>query len=532
MLLTAQHIHYQLPPNRVLFDDLHFSLDKNDHAAITGDNGAGKSTLLRILAGQLLPQRGTVIAHAPLYYVPQHFGQFNDRTVAQVLGIDAKIHALNAILEGDTQEQHFEALEDDWDIIARCEQVFDRWGITHIPLTASFSQLSGGEKTRVFLSGSDLSAPAAILLDEPTNHLDKTARAQLYDWVQRSNKALLIVSHDRQLLELCNPIWELSDSRMQVYGGNYTFYEQRKAEETAALQQQIAHAEKTVREARQQQQQAMERQQRENARSQKSRKDGGIPKILMNGRRDQAARTTARIQDVHAEKVAGLQAALDSASAGEQVARIMKGHFATPPGHKGKILVQAEQLQFAYNDNSPLWPQPLDLLVKSGDRLAIAGHNGSGKSTLIRLITGQLPAQQGRLYVAPFRSLILDQDYSTIDRNKTVWQQAADNNEINLEEGRLNTVLVRFLFDRDSWDKPCSALSGGETLRLALCCMTLNSHAPDMIILDEPTNNLDLTNIRMLTQIFAAYQGTLIVVSHDAHFLEETGVTETLHLSD
>lgn len=530
MLLTAQHLHFQLPPNRVLFDDLHFILDKNEHAAITGDNGAGKSTLLKILAGQLAPQSGTIVRSAPLYYVPQHFGQFNDRTVAQVLGIDAKIHALQAILAGDTQEAHFDALGDDWDIMERCEQLFARWDITHIPLTAPFSQLSGGEKTRAFLAGSDLTAPAAILLDEPTNHLDKTARSQLYEWVARSSKSLLVVSHDRQLLELCNPIWELSNARLQVYGGNYAFYEKKKAEETAALQQQIAHAEKSLKEARAAQQQAAERQQRENARGQKSRAEGNIPKILMNGRRDQAAKTTARTQEVHAEKVAGLQATLDAASANDQVARIMKGHFATPPGHKGKILVQAEALNYAWADGAPLWPQPLDFIIKSGDRLAISGNNGSGKSTLIKLITGQLPPQQGRLYVAPFGSLVLDQDYSSIDRSKTVRQQAAANNDIKVDEGKLNTMLVRFLFGPDDWDKPCSALSGGETLRLALCCMTLRSQSPDMIILDEPTNNLDLTNIQMLTQIFAAYQGTLVVVSHDARFLKETGVTETLQL--
>ncbi|MBC9929492.1 ABC-F family ATP-binding cassette domain-containing protein [Chitinophaga qingshengii] len=530
MLLTAQHIHFQLPPNRVLFDDLHFTLDKNDHAAITGDNGAGKSTLLKILAGILAPQSGTIIRNAPLYYVPQHFGQFNDRTVAQVLGIDAKIHALQAILNGDTQESHFDVLGDDWDIMERCEQLFARWNIAHIPLTTAFSQLSGGEKTRTFLAGSDLVAPAAILLDEPTNHLDKTARAQLYEWVDRSSKALLVVSHDRQLLELCHPIWELSNARMQVYGGNYSFYESKKAEEKAALQQQIAHAEKTLKEARAAQQQAFEKQQRENARGNKSRKEGGLPKILMNGRRDQAAKTTARQQEAHAEKVAGLQATLDAASSNDQVARIMKGHFATPPGHKGKILVQAEKLNYAHPGNEPLWPQPLDFIIKSGDRLAIAGNNGSGKSTLIKLITGKLPPQQGRLYVASFSSLVLDQDYSDIDRSKTVWQQAADNNEIKLPEGALNTMLVRFLFGPDTWSKSCSALSGGETLRLALCCMTLRSQSPDMIILDEPTNNLDLTNIQMLTQIFAAYQGTLVVVSHDARFLSETGVTETLQL--
>ncbi|WP_160712872.1 ABC-F family ATP-binding cassette domain-containing protein [Chitinophaga solisilvae] len=530
MLLNAQNISYQLPSGRELFTDINFSLNRSEKAAITGNNGTGKSTLLQILAGRLTPRSGIVTANAPLYYVPQHFGQLNHLTVAQALGADTQLQALEAILQGDTQEHHFDALGDNWDIAARCEEALHKWGLSHISLQAPFTQLSGGEKTRLLLAGTELYRPGAVLLDEPTNHLDKAARAQLYEWMQQTSCTLLTVSHDRQLLQICNPIWELFPTGMKAYGGNYDFYESQKTEEQAALQRKIAHAEKTVKEARQQQRESMERQQRENARGERQRKEGNIPKILLNGRRNLAERTTARLQEVHTDKVAGLQDELEKATAAEHISRIMKGHFETPPGHHGKTLIKAEGINFAWPGGTPMWKEPLQVLISSGDRLAIAGSNGSGKSTLIQLMLGKLMPQTGELYRANCRTLLLDQDYTLIDRNRTVLEQAEAFNETGLEPHQVKTALARFLFEKDSWDKPCSVLSGGEMLRLSLCTMTLACQSPDMIILDEPTNNLDLSNIKMLSQIFSAYKGTLIVISHDTTFTAEVGVTATLEL--
>ncbi|HVI43722.1 MAG TPA: ABC-F family ATP-binding cassette domain-containing protein [Chitinophaga sp.] len=530
MLLTAQNISYILPNRETLFSNVQVSLNKYEKAAVAGDNGTGKSTLLKILAGVLPPNNGTVTRNAPVYYVPQHFGQYNHLSVAAALGIQAKYNALNAILGGDTAEHHFEALADDWELLTRCEQAFEQWNIPYISLEQSFTQLSGGEKTKVFLAGIRIHQPACVLLDEPTNHLDADSRQRLYEWVAHPSTTLLTASHDRQLLELCQPIWELQATGIKSYGGNYSFYEEKKAEETTALQHKIAHAEKTVKAAKLQQQEAIERKQRENARGKKQAKKGDIPKILLNGRRIQAENSLAKIQEVHTDKVTSLQAGLEKVSAGAQVSRIMKGHFEKADIHTGKILVKADALQYSYVYASPLWQEPLSFTIMSGDRLAISGSNGSGKSTLVKLITGNITPQHGNLYRAPVNCLVLDQEYSVIDRNKTVLEQAESFNDLHLEPAMVKTILVRFLFDKEAWDKPCAVLSGGEILRLSLCCMTLRSQTPDVIILDEPTNNLDLTNIKMLTQIFAAYKGTLIVISHDSVFLEETRIHKVLQL--
>lgn len=531
MLIIAQNISYTLPSRQVLFQHIHFTLNKGDKAAIVGNNGTGKSTLLKILAGQLSATTGTISKSNTLYYVPQHFGQYNALTVAQALGVDHKMAALTAILSGDTSEHYFGILEDDWDIAERCEQALQQWELAHISLEQPFARLSGGEKTKLFLAGISIFQPAVILLDEPTNHLDAYTRRRLYEWVATTNSTLLVVSHDRQLLQLCEPIWELTPAGIHAYGGNYAFYEQQKAQEAVALQQRITHDEKALKEARKKQQQVMERKQREQSQAQKRSANGGIPKILLNGRKNQSANTMAKLKDVHMEKVSDLKSQLDQSSAAEQVSRLMKGHFEDAALHNGKILVKATGVNFAYPGATPMWPEPLNFVINSGSRLAITGSNGSGKSTLIKLIMGKLTPTEGELYTAPAHRLLLDQDYSLVDRHKTVLEQVSAFNEALMEDHQLKTALVRFLFDKDSWDKPCAALSGGETLRLALCCLTLQNKAPDMIILDEPANNLDLANIKMLTQIFSDYRGTLIVVSHDTDFLQEVRVTDFLLLS-
>lgn len=529
MLISAQHISYQLPSREILFQNVHFTLQKGDKAAIAGNNGVGKSTLLKIIAGRETPASGTVQIHHAYYYVPQHFGHFNTLTVAQACGVAEKRSALDAILAGSTDPHNYDVLGDDWDIAARTEAAFEKWDLGYLQPDQLLSTLSGGEKTRVFLAGINIFEPTVVLLDEPTNHLDAKAREQLYEWIATTSASLLVVSHDQQLLRLCKPIWELHRDGIRAYGGNYDFYAAQKATETAALQQRVAHQEKTLKEAKKQQQEAMERKQHADAQAKKHLKSAGLPKILQNTRKNNAEVSTAKLKEVHTEKVAELQAGWQELAAMTQVQRMMKGFFEQSALHKGKVLLEANGVNFGWG--APLWQAPLSFTIRSGDRLAITGRNGSGKSTLLQLLLGQLTPAIGTLYRAPQRGLLLDQDYTLVDRNKTVLQQALSYNGTKLEVAMVKTILVNFLFGPDSWDKSCAVLSGGEMLRLSLCSMSLQNKTPDIIFLDEPTNNLDLQNIRMLTQIFQSYPGTLVLISHDAAFTAEVGITEVLELS-
>lgn len=529
MLINAQHINFHTS-GRVLFKDVSFSLQKGAKAAIVGNNGAGKSTLLRIIAGQVKDYNGTLQVNGSLYYVPQHYGHFNHLSVAAALGIAPLLEALQAVEKGATDQRYYDLLDNRWDFAARCEAAFAHWGISGISPDQPLQALSGGMKTRLFLAGIDVFEPAIVLLDEPTNHLDIQGRNQFYQWMETTNCTLLLTSHDRELLRLCAPIRELQADGLKVYGGNYDLYADQKEMETAASAQQLAHHEKTLKEAKLKQQLTFERKQRADAQARRNSLHSGDPKGMINGMRNKAEGSTARLKHVHNSKVDELRANLQEASALVQVQRIMKGYFEKPVLPTGKVMIQATDINYAWEHGCLLWSDPLSITIRSGDRLAIAGNNGSGKTTLFNLLQGNLLPTEGNIQRASFTSLLLDQDYSLIDRQKTVLQQAMAFNETKLEEAMLHTLLANFLYLPDSWDKSCAVLSGGEMLRLSLCCMVLQNKAPDMIFLDEPVNNLDLSNIQMLAKIFAGYQGTLIVVSHDAGFLEEAGVNEILNL--
>ena len=228
MSIVAQKITYIHPDNQVLFKGIDLTINKGQKVALVGNNGSGKSTFLRILAGTLQAQEGEIIYPTPPYYVPQHFGQYDNLTVAQALRIDGKLEALRAITEGDASLSNFNTLADDWTIEERSLAALHAWGLEHILLSQPMRTLSGGEKTKVFLSGIEIHQPSILLLDEPTNHLDKRSREKLYDFITSCRITLLVVSHDRTLLNLLASIAELSVGGITLYGGNYDFYKEQK----------------------------------------------------------------------------------------------------------------------------------------------------------------------------------------------------------------------------------------------------------------------------------------------------------------
>ena len=224
MPISIQQISYIHPDKEILFSDLNFSIRKGQRLGLVGNNGCGKSTLLQIIAGQLSPSNGTVVRPDDIYYIPQHFGQYDSLTIAQALRIDQKQQALQAILAGDTSNENFRILNDDWNIEERSMAALNTWGLGEFTLSYPIYLLSGGEKTRVFLAGTTIHNPSLILMDEPTNHLDLSGRQRLYSWVEKCRSTLLVVSHDRTLLNLLPEICELEKHQITYYGGTYEFY--------------------------------------------------------------------------------------------------------------------------------------------------------------------------------------------------------------------------------------------------------------------------------------------------------------------
>lgn len=566
MPISIQQISYIHPDKEVLFSDLNFAISKGQKLGLVGNNGCGKSTLLQIIAGQLSPSSGVIVRPDDLYYIPQHFGQYDSLTIAQALQIDSKRQALHAILAGDASTENFTLLDDDWNIEERSVAALDAWGLGQFPLSYPMHLLSGGEKTRVFLAGMDIHHPSVILMDEPTNHLDSSGRERLYDWVEKWRSTLLIVSHDRTLLNLLPEICELEKHQITYYGGNYEFYKEQKALMQEALQQRIEEKEKALRIARKVARETAERRDKQNVRGEKANIKKGVPRIVLNALQGKSEKSTSKLNSVHQEKAEKLTDERNQLRGSLSPTAALKTNFNSSSLHNGKTLVTAKDINFGYypnlNDNDSqkeienqkenknpsendtsdssngsnlpaqlLWQTPISFQLKSGDRLRIEGTNGSGKTTLLKIITGQLQPQEGTLTRADFSYVYLNQEYTIIDDRNSILEQAYAFNSRNLPEHEIKIILNRYLFPASEWDKSCRKLSGGEKMRLAFCCLMISNNTPDMFILDEPTNNLDIQSIEIITTTIKNYAGTVIAISHDNYFIQEIGVRQCILLS-
>lgn len=529
-MLRLQNLSYTHPNKDLLFRNINLSVSTNEKIALIGNNGVGKSTLLKIIAGTLKPSAGSAAIDSQPYYVPQIFGQFNHLTVAEALHVDKKLKALREILNGNTSELNYETLQDDWMIEERCAEALRHWQLDELNLSGKMGDLSGGQKTKVFLAGISINQPEFVLLDEPSNHLDTKGREILYEFIENSTQTLIIVSHDRKLLNLLNTVCELNKDGIAVYGGNYDFYVIQKQTEVHTLGRDIQTKAKDLKKAKVKERETKERQQKLDSRGKGKQEKSGVAKIMMNTLRNKAESSTAKLKSVHSEKIGNIQQELQELRAAVPATDQMTFDFEHSHLHKGKILFTAEKINCSYNNGQYLWQQPLDLQIVSGERIALKGANGSGKTTLIKIILGRQTPQTGRVSIADNKIVYIDQDYSLIDNSLSVNEQAQRFNTSALPQHDINIRLNRFLFTKEDWDKPCTALSGGERMRLMLCCLNISQQAPDIIILDEPTNNLDLRNIDILTQAIIDYEGTLLVVSHDETFLEQINIRRFVQL--
>ena len=544
MSISIQQISYIHPDKEILFSDLNFAISKGQKLGLVGNNGCGKSTLLQIIAGQLSPSSGVIVRPDDLYYIPQHFGQYDSLTIAQALRIERKQQALHAILSGDASNENFVVLDDDWNIEERSIAALDLWGLGQFTLSYPMNLLSGGEKTRVFLAGMDIHHPSVVLMDEPTNHLDSSGRQRLYDWIEKCRSTLLVVSHDRTLLNLLPEICELEKHQINYYGGNYEFYKEQKTLMQEALQQRIEEKEKALRIARKVARETVERRDKQNVRGEKNNIKKGVPRIVLNALQGKSEKSTSKLNSTHQEKAEKLTGERNQLRSSLSPTATLKTDFNSSSLHTGKILVTAKEINFGYHPNSDsndiqdnndfkqkLWQTPISFQLKSGDRLRIEGGNGSGKTTLLKLITGQLQPQEGNLTRMEFTYVYLNQEYSIIDDRNSILEQAYAFNNRNLPEHEIKIILNRYLFPASEWDKSCRKLSGGEKMRLAFCCLMISNNTPDMFILDEPTNNLDIQSIEIITATIKNYTGTIIAISHDDYFIQEIGIEQRILLS-
>jgi ABC transport system ATP-binding/permease protein len=471
-LLTLREVSLDFggPP---LLDHVDWTVDRGERICLLGRNGEGKSTLLKLIDGELAPDDGEVVRPQSLRVarLPQEVPQGKSGSIFEEVAA-----GLRAVGQDVNGAEH------------RVEAVLSRMGL---PAEALFATLSSGMKRRVLLAKALVGDPDILLLDEPTNHLDIDAICWLEDFLLRFGGTLIFVTHDRALLErLATRIVELDRGRLFDWRCDYSTFLERKETALAAEARQNELFDKRLA-----QEEVWIRKGIEARRTRNEGRVRALKAMREQRRRRRDAQGVARIQTQQAEQ-------------------------------SGRLVIEAKGVSFRYNDRPVI--QELTTSIMRGDKVGIIGPNGSGKTTLLRLLLGELPPEQGtvrhgtRLEVAYF-----DQLKATLDEERTVQENVTDYQTItfNGQSRHILGYLEDFLFSPDRSRTPVKFLSGGERSRLLLA--RLFTKPSNVLVFDEPTNDLDIETLELLETLLAEYAGTVLLVSHDRAFLNDV-VTSTL----
>ena len=517
----ATDLHFAWPDGTPVFDGLTFAVGPG-RSGLVGRNGTGKSTLLRLIAGHLVPQQGSVHCGGSLGYLPQDLTLRVGSRVDEVLGIAGIRQALHAVDSGDIDEAAFETVGDNWDVEERAAALLGRLGLD-IGLDRRIGEVSGGEAVLLGLAAELLRQPDVLLLDEPTNNLDRAARARLGEAIASFRGSLLVVSHDAELLERVDQIGDLRVGSIQWYGGGLSAYQEALEVEQEAAERAVRNAEADVRRQKRELAAAHIKLDRRKRYGQKMWDTKREPKVVMGERKRQAQVSAGKHRMMHEERLTTARDELAEAERAVHDDAVIRVDLPDTQVPAGRVVLRLEDLVLRNGARG-------DLEVRGPARIALVGPNGSGKSTLLHTIMGDLEPAAGRsdLFVParllPQRIDILDDTLSVVD-NLARFAPAADNNTRRAQ-------LARFLFRGRAADQPAATLSGGERFRAALASLLLAEPAPQLLMLDEPTNNLDLASVNQLVSALQNHRGALLVASHDEAFLARLGITCWAELAD
>ncbi|MQY10543.1 putative ABC transporter ATP-binding protein YheS [Streptomyces sp. RB5] len=519
--VTCSQLVFHWPDGGIVLEDFDLAVGPG-RTGLIGLNGSGKSTLLKLIAGELAPAAGSVRIAGDIGYLPQTVVLDTGVRVDEALGVAAARRALHAIEAGEATEENFAAVGDDWDVEERARAALDSLGLEHIGLNRTVGEVSGGESVLLHLAALLLSRPQVLLLDEPTNNLDLEARERLYAAVASWSGVMIVVSHDRELLDLVDQIADLRDGEVHWYGGNFTAYEEALATEQEAAERMLRVAEADL---RRQKRELAEAHDKLGKRKQYADKMYAIkrePRAVMKLRKRSAQVSAGKHRIMHEEKLREARERYDEAEQfvrDDDVIRVDLPHTEVP---SGRTVLTLRDLRLRHGGSVKGFD------VYGPERVALTGRNGAGKSTLLRTIAGQLAPVAGEatahvpLRYLPQRLDVLD-DALTLAENVARFAPGATNNQIRAR-------LARFLFKGARAEQPVGTLSGGERFRATLAAVMLAEPAPQLLMLDEPTNNLDIASVRQLVDALSAYEGALVVASHDTAFLREIGITRWVRL--
>lgn len=518
--LVCHHLSFAWPTGETVFADL----DATFPAGLTGfvgRNGVGKSTLLRVLAGELTATAGSVGGPTRIGYLPQQLVADPARTVAAVLGVDQLIAALDRVVAGQASTSDLELTADQWTLPDRIGTALADFGFADLDLNRPIGTLSGGEVTLLALAGQLLAEPEVLILDEPTNNLDRSARSRLTTAVRRWRGPVIVVSHDRELLDVVDHIGELRDGAIRFIGGNYTTYTEVLAGEAEAAARGLRVAQGEL--GRQQRelvdlQTKLDRRRRFGRTAYEQKRQ---PRIKMQELKRSAQVSASELGEVHQ---AGMVQARDQLREAEDriraddVIRIDLPETRVPPG---RVVAVLDEVTLRTG-------RTVSLHLRGPERVGLTGPNGAGKTTLIDTLRGALPPVSGQVdlrvptRLLPQRLQLLADDESVLTG---VARHAPD-----ADDNTLRAQLARFLLPADLIVRPVGTLSGGERFRASLAALLLSRPAPQLLILDEPTNSLDLDSVRQLVAALGHYRGALLVASHDEPFLAELDLGRRVEL--
>jgi len=525
--LGCENISYSIG-DKTLFNNISLSMGQ-EKTGLVGSNGVGKTTLIRLLVGDLKPQAGTISVDGKIGYLPQNFVANKETSIAAILGIEQKLLALEKIDSGCATQFDFDIVGDDWQVHERAKNSLSKVNLGHLDLSRIIESLSGGETTRVFFARLLMNDPDFLILDEPTNNLDSQSRLALYDMIKNFDGGILTVSHDRQLLALMDQIIELSPLGLKTYGGNYTDYVEQKSVERVALEQDLVDAQKQLSKAKKTAQQSKERYDRRLSIGKKDGINSCQPKIMLGFFKNNAEKTKSKLEARTDKQLTVVRDKLAIAKSKLEQKVLFDFELEATRVHNTKLVLEIGNLVFAYPGHTPVL-SGFNMTLVGPKRVAITGKNGSGKTTLLKLIMGELIPTHGSIKIGVQYCAYLDQSLSVLKADQTILENFKRLNS-GVKETDCRLRLAAFLFAHDDALKFVGNLSGGEKMRAALACVLMGDTPPQLILLDEPTNNMDLESIASMERALQNYKGALIVVSHDEVFLNNIGVVDKIELT-